>query len=520
MSLAKFTRRFALHPFIRDVGVTTATQFSIMAVNLLMASLFGRLIGAVALGEYLLLRRVVSGLQSAAQLGLGVAVPRFVAISATTTDKDRTDYFIAGSSCLIALAICSGLLLTSGRYSFAKWLFGSTRSTYLILPLAIWLLALAAHVAVYGYYRGCLAMFRANALQFVNLVLVPLITVVFLFRTHSVALIMSCMGACMFACAVIFAIPLLRDTLGRQHTQLPSHAAELLRYGIPRVPGDFGGGALMAAGPMIASHYAPMSEVSYLLLAMTFLMAVGYAAAPLGLVLLSKVSMMIAEKRIDEVRAQVGYLVDMILALSAFITLQLLVFSDVLVGLWVGPKFRDAVPLVQVLSLAIPFHLIYVSFGSVIDAATRLPYDSRNVFISLFALLVLTASAISIAPPHLLLLAVALAIVAGLGVLAALSIHTVQRLYNMRISWRHSLVPALMSVGFALVTLSFRRLRGVNVGIVDFAAVEIVCGVLFLMLLKKMNSPWVNLVWSMVFPGSAAAVGPTTAPDQRTALAR
>jgi hypothetical protein len=51
------------------------------------------------------------------------------------------------------------------------------------------------------------------------------------------------------------------------------------------VPGDFGLGALLSAGPMLASHYVPVDQVSYLLRRMSMLMALGYSVDQLGLVL-------------------------------------------------------------------------------------------------------------------------------------------------------------------------------------------------------------------------------------------
>src|SRR5206468_8338439 len=60
------------------------------------------------------------------------------------------------------------------------------------------------------------------------------------------------------------------------------------RYGVGRVPGDFGQAALFALGPLMATHYLPLTEVAYLLLGSNFLLVMGYTAGPLTVVLLSK----------------------------------------------------------------------------------------------------------------------------------------------------------------------------------------------------------------------------------------
>ena len=487
-----------LHPLARDLWLTAGSQVLILVVNLLLVALFGRLIGTVALGEYLLLRRVVNGLQSGVQMGLGVAVPRFVARSINRKGQEREAYFLAGLSCLISFAICSALLLSAGRQFFARWLLGNSQLIHLVLPLSLWLLALATHTAVYGYYRGILAMGRANSFQLVNLALVPLVAVLALFRTHSVGLIMSCMAASMLVGAGLFSAPIFHAVLVKGHDpDLPRYAAELLRYGVPRVPGEFGAGALLAAGPMVVSHYRPMAEVSYLLLGLSLLVAVGYAAAPIGLVLLSKVSMMLAQGRFEEVRGRLVYLVTMTLELSVFIGLQLLVFNDVLVNLWVGRGFQEATGVIRILMLAIPAHLLYVVLGSVIDAASPLPYDSRNVFISFATLLVLAGFVVKIGIPTLLLDAMACTMVVALFVLAALSLHTVMRLYDVRVEWIHSVVPVLIGVLFAAASISIHSVRGLKTGFIELAFIQSTMGLLFLGLLRKWRSPWLAFLWAI-----------------------
>ena len=204
----------SLPQVVGDVGVTAATEFSILATSLLLVSLFGRLMGAVALGEYLLVRRVVTGLQSGVQMGFAVALPKHVARAVKGPEGQREAYFLVALSCLIAFAICVGLLLTAGRQAFARLLLGNTQMAHLVLPLSVWLLTLAAQVAVYGYYRGCLAMGRANAFQLCNYVLIPLVAIVFLYRTYSVALIMSAIGFAILISAGLFTGPIIFEHIG------------------------------------------------------------------------------------------------------------------------------------------------------------------------------------------------------------------------------------------------------------------------------------------------------------------
>ncbi|MGH9704069.1 MAG: hypothetical protein ACRD4K_11910, partial [Candidatus Acidiferrales bacterium] len=87
--------RIQFPPLVRDLGLTTATQFATFAGGLVVISLFGRLLGPTLLGEYLLVRRIVAWLKSGTEMGLGIALPRSVAHAVNGMRADRETYFVA-----------------------------------------------------------------------------------------------------------------------------------------------------------------------------------------------------------------------------------------------------------------------------------------------------------------------------------------------------------------------------------------------------------------------------------------
>src|SRR5690242_16872721 len=119
--------RTRLHPVVRDLGLTLATESSIVVAGLLLVSLVGRLLGPVALGEYLLLRRVSGWLIAGVLLGLGQGLPRYVALAMTKPLRERLAYFAASTSCIMGSAIAVALVLWFGRQFFASLLFGDSR---------------------------------------------------------------------------------------------------------------------------------------------------------------------------------------------------------------------------------------------------------------------------------------------------------------------------------------------------------------------------------------------------------
>src|SRR4051794_24006196 len=88
--------RFRSHPLLLDMGLTGGAQVSLFVSNLLLISLFARFLGATEVAEYLLLRRVVTWLQSAVQMGLHVGIPRYVAYESGIAEGKREPYFVVG----------------------------------------------------------------------------------------------------------------------------------------------------------------------------------------------------------------------------------------------------------------------------------------------------------------------------------------------------------------------------------------------------------------------------------------
>ncbi len=473
----------------------------VLATSLLVVSLFGRLLGAVALAEYLLFRRVAAGLQSGVNLGLTIAVPRYVGLTANDPGGKPEAYFLAALTSLTAFASFVVSLLILGRRLFAHWLFGSPEKAHLVLPLSLVLIGLAVQAAVYGYYRGILAMGRANALEVCNLALIPVAAVVLLYRSGSVALILGVIGCATLFCACLFALPIFRRTLQAKRAQVTPLFLELLRYGIGRVPGDFGYAALFAAGPIIAAHFIPLARVSYLLLGLSMLMAVGYSTTPLGLVLLSRFSMMVGQGRLQEVHASLEHLMTSTLALSVFASLQLAVFADFIVRMWVGPKFLDGVFIIRLLLLAIPPYVFYVAMRSSIDAASATPYNAGNVMAALAAYIALAFLAVKVLPINLALSGVALSFVGAVLSLGALTARSVRQLYNLPIPWTRCASSIIVGISLGVAGVLFRWALGFRTSLIEVVVFELVMSFLFLGVLVKLDPPWLRFVWKIVLAG-------------------
>lgn len=265
------------------------------------------------------------------------------------------------------------------------------------------------------------------------------------------------------------------------------------------MPGDFGLGALLSAGPMLASHYVPVDQVSYLLRRMSMLMALGYSVYPLGLVLLSKVTMMLAENRLEEVRARLAILMAAILEISVFACVLMVVFADVLVRLWVGPRFLPAAGLVRIVLLSVPFHMFYSGLCSVVEAGSQTPHNTRNVFLALTVFIVLACALVWGVQPNILLKTIATSILTAIAVLAWFTSRSIHKIYNLRLNWGHSLAPVLVAVLLGGPSFLIHWSSSFRTSVIELVAIELAVGALFFGFLLKAGSSWAAFLFETAF---------------------
>ncbi len=485
-----------VHPFLWDVGLTTFTAGLVLASGLIVVSLVGKRMGALAVGEYLLLRRVSTWLGSGTQLGLGVALPRYVALSVDHPQSDQFGYLVGAFLALLGVNAALGLVLLSARSMFAQWLFGQAQAGPLITPLAFLLIGQSTHTALYGFYRGRLSMNWANALQIANTVVLPLFSVALWYRIHSVAFIVGFNGAAMLGVSTLFLLPFRGRLVHAEGWHLRSRIRELLKYGCARVPGEFAGNALFALGPVIASHYLPLSEVAHLLLGLGLLMAISLSITPCGTVLLSKISMMIARNQMEQVRARLEQFVAGVLELSVFGCLQVVIFADVLVRVWVGQEYLTGLDVIHITLLSIPFLLFFVAIRSAIDAATVVAHNAHNGYAALAVFLVLTGLAVAFAPRSFLLDGISIALLIANAVLAWLTSRVAKNLFNLGVPWRHCALPLVLAFLLGGVSFAIHHYIWPPMGLIGIILMEIAMAAIFVGLSAKLGSTWLAYFWN------------------------
>jgi O-antigen/teichoic acid export membrane protein len=227
-----------------------------------------------------------------------------------------------------------------------------------------------------------------------------------------------------------------------------------------------------------------------LLLGLGILSVLGTGANPLNQVLLSKISMMLAEDRIQEARQYIQHLFSASVEISCFVCIQVVIFADVAIRIWVGPKYVTDMLLIRILLAAVPFYLLHTALRCVIDAASITAYNTRNILIAFGAFVVLICAVVRTLPEALLLHSIAAIFLLALVVLSWLTAKTLNHLYGVRLSWRDSGPLLLFSGLLGLASFLFRFAQHFNTSSVQAVALEVLLTALFYWFLNQRRSPW------------------------------
>jgi O-antigen/teichoic acid export membrane protein len=484
-----------LHPFLFDVLTTGLTQAATVAANLILMGAVSKEMGAVVLGEYLLVRRISAWLLSGSQLGLGVALPRQIAHTVEDVKKRAGQYFLAGFTMVVVFVTSIGLVAALNAERVARWCFGSGNRG-LVYAMVLLLFGTGVQTMVFGYFRGLQRMQAANLVGLGAWVVVPLVALGVTHQSNSASLLIGATGLGLAVVSVLCAIPRIASVQDfRRH--FVSDARQLLTYGIARVPGDIAIGGLLTLGPMLVSHYANMTQNSYLLLGITCLTMAGVAFSPVGIVLLTRISHLLGAGRHGDVNEYVGHLRSAVLQLSLVVTVQGLIFARPLVLWWLGPSSVAGVPVICMVMLAVPAYMYFLALRSVVDAASEVAYNARNVLITLAVLIALLAAVIRFVPRDRIVIGVAAATAAAICLLAFTTHWTLR---TLRLADRSPQFGPIWVAGLLGATsLAAQWASHFQITKPAFGAVLLANLGLAFLLLRKSQPEWMGFVLRVAF---------------------
>lgn len=368
---------FLRSPQGRDSLVTTLTE----GLSMLGMVLTYRLAAQVSkqdLDFYVIVRRTVSFVFPVLILGAMVGLTRFVAMN---HDPARQRGYLRGALTWV-LPLGGFTLICS--FLFARplaWvLFGTETNAPLVPPLGLMITGIALHGVAYGYLRGKTSMLAANAVQLLVLAVGP--CAAFLLW-QDMATVLWATGACWVGVPLLALVPALAAPRG---PKMRKERSELLRYGLPRVPGDIALGALLTVPGYVAlrTHGLDVSgEVGF---GATLLNLAAAAFSPVAVLLLPAAAGRIAAGDHAVLERNIGRMTWLILAASVALTAGFELLAAPLLDLYLGPTGAAYLPMARIIFIgALPF-AFFNGMRSVLDAYFHTPRNGVNL-VAAFGLL-------------------------------------------------------------------------------------------------------------------------------------
>jgi len=150
--------KFKLRPIFKGISLTFTTEAIVLVAFFVIYRLIGKNFGPEGVGEYSLIKKVIGFLQPLLLLGLGIGLPRYIAMS---QDKgERSSYTKSGVLVVAILIFIFLIFINLFKEQFAKIFFGTITYTNLVFPFSLFLAGLTLHALVYSYFRGRLFVKR------------------------------------------------------------------------------------------------------------------------------------------------------------------------------------------------------------------------------------------------------------------------------------------------------------------------------------------------------------------------
>lgn len=364
----------------RDTLFTTATE-ALATLGMVMAFWLAARAGKQDLDLYVIVRRSVAFAFPVVLMGAMVGLTRFVSMSSSSVVARR---YLRGA---LAWVLPLGALLVLFSVLFARqlaWIiFGTFHDAPLVPPLAVMTVGVALHGVAYGYLRGRGFVHIANALQLVVLAIVP--CAAFLLFPDLVD-VLWWTGVPWVASALLSILPACFGDTGGTYRR---EGAELLRYGLPRVPGDVALGALLTVPGYVALRTHGLAISGEVAFGATLLNIAAAVFSPVALLLLPAASTQLAAGDHAGLAASIRRMTRLILAASVALMVGFELLAVPLLRIYLGEGTGDLyVPMARLIFLgALPF-AFFNGMRSVLDAYFHTPRNGVNLVMAFLLLMV------------------------------------------------------------------------------------------------------------------------------------
>ena len=364
---------------------TYAGALVALVANIASYWLSAQIFSTQGFAEYATGRRFLSIGLSAITPALGVSITYHVATSLREGQDNTRDYFLAGHACSLALILPIGAVGLVWPKFFAERLFGNSIYTELLAPLILCLVAFTLMFNAASFLVGNLDFGWGSLASCLGGSLLP--TAILLSGGKDVEDVFWRIAIALLAFSALLNAIIYRWRTSSRPSSLQSkkeHLRRLASYAAPRLPAA-GGLALLMALPVLltADKADSLVAAGVLSLGGILLTLVESLVNPVSAVLLPQAARSIALGDREVVLKQVKRLWSALTVLVVPIMVIGSVAVKPILTLWVSPEAAQFSHILQWMLPTLLPYAYYRAFSAILDASSRIAFNSQNVALSL-----------------------------------------------------------------------------------------------------------------------------------------
>ena len=477
----------------KQILLTIFSGLGVILGIVLLNGIISRQYGIDSLGEYLLLRRIVSALIPLALFGIAIGIPRNMGIA--KDDPVIQTQIVMGGLQLFAWFGVPVIIVSGLFFILFPSLLGSTADTEnTVIPLIVLAGALALHQIAFAYFRGQSRLGWANLLQVVNIGLIPLTIVLFSTRgTVGELVLWHGILAGVIVIGVLLRPLILGLTLQKSISSMRQIRLKLLNYSLRRVGAVIGMVILLTLGPILMANFASKEELAYFSVGVQINRMFFSLFGPIGIVFLPKFAYEVSKGMTEGVNRGLSMIFQASTAIGLFAMVHLFYFAKPILENWLGEAAPDGVLIFRFFALSIPFYLLFENARNPIDAYSKKGYNSRNLLISLGVLLMTLLGLVSLGKVTLSL-ALTWSYVVGYSVLGLLSLLTCWHLYRFKWSGLRTVFQILFinAIILSIIWMAIRYLGLSTESIWHLAIIEIIAFTVYILCIFQLKQSWLS----------------------------
>ncbi len=356
-----------------DLLVTLLNGVIVIGGVFVLNGLIARTHGLDILGEFLLIKRILSAGVGILLVGMNIALPNYLSRNFEKSYGDNAFILFLIVTIPMTILLIAGILWFNikGFYSSNYWIY------------VLFSLGLSAQFITYGLYRGYMNMIGANIFQLVGTAIIPIVVFTSVGTLNDGLFWIGC------SVTIIMVFAFLFRNRGIHIAAINFHQCKkIIIYGLERIPSFVAQFILLAGVPIFLAQKVNFESVAYFNSSLSLVRLALLIVNPIGMVLLPRISNKIATSSVDEVNTMLNILFKTGLVLSVFGVIYCYINAPLILIFWLGTVNDIGVNILRLTILALPFYTFAGLSRSPIDAVSERGYNS--LIYSLAAIVMIT----------------------------------------------------------------------------------------------------------------------------------